>query len=110
MTNIAEGFDNESRAEFGRFLTIARRSVVEVQSLLYTALDDGLIDEPTFRHHYNMAGRTKSIIHNLRRSLNMNTKRIAESPATYATIDTPDTIDTIDTPDTTDTNDTHDTT
>jgi len=33
MTNIAEGFDNESTAEFARFLGMARRSAVEVQSL-----------------------------------------------------------------------------
>jgi four helix bundle protein len=39
MTNIAEGFDCESKAEFARFLGIARRSAVEVQSLLYTAFD-----------------------------------------------------------------------
>ena len=39
MTNIAEGFDCESKKEFARFLGIARRSAVEVQSLLYTALD-----------------------------------------------------------------------
>ena len=30
MTNIAEGFDCESTAEFARFLGIARRSAVEV--------------------------------------------------------------------------------
>ncbi len=39
MSNIAEGFDCESKAELGRFLGIARRSAVEVQSLLYVALD-----------------------------------------------------------------------
>lgn len=33
MTNIAEGFDCESTAEFARFLGFARRSAVEVQSL-----------------------------------------------------------------------------
>ncbi len=33
MTNITEGFDCESNVEFARFLVIARRSVVEVQSL-----------------------------------------------------------------------------
>jgi four helix bundle protein len=36
MTNIAEGFDCESKAEFTRFLGFARRSAFEVQSLLYT--------------------------------------------------------------------------
>ncbi len=35
MTNIAEGFDCESKREFSRFLGIARRSAVEVQSLLF---------------------------------------------------------------------------
>jgi four helix bundle protein len=39
MTNIAEGFDCESTPEFARFLGIARRSAVEVQSSLYAALD-----------------------------------------------------------------------
>lgn len=34
MANIAEGFDCESHIEFARFLGIARRSAVEVQSLL----------------------------------------------------------------------------
>ena len=38
MANIAEGFDCESKVEFARFLGIARRSAVEVQSLLYAAL------------------------------------------------------------------------
>ncbi len=45
MTNIAEGFDCESQIEFTRFLGIARRSAVEVQSLLYASLDVGYIDE-----------------------------------------------------------------
>jgi four helix bundle protein len=39
MANVAEGFDCESNIEFARFLGIARRSAVEVQSLLYAALD-----------------------------------------------------------------------
>jgi four helix bundle protein len=75
MTNIAEGFDCESRVEFGRFLTIARRSTVEVQSLLYTALDNGYIDQTKLDTHYNQAGRTKSIIQSLKRSLNVPGKR-----------------------------------
>ena len=44
MTKVAEGFDCESKAEFARFLCIARRSAVEVQSLLYASLDIGYID------------------------------------------------------------------
>jgi four helix bundle protein len=43
MANVAEGFDCESHIEFARFLGFARRSSVEVQSLLYVALDTGYI-------------------------------------------------------------------
>ena len=62
MTNIAEGFDCSSHAEFARFLGIARRSAVEVQSLLYTALDLGYITEDAFKAHYAQADKTKALI------------------------------------------------
>ena len=45
VTNIAERFDCESKAEFARFLGFARRSAVEVQSLRYTAFDVEYITE-----------------------------------------------------------------
>lgn len=69
MTNIAEGFDNESKAEFARFLGIARRSAVEVQSLLYTALDADYIDQKTFDNLYEQARKTKALIGGFRASL-----------------------------------------
>ena len=69
MTNIAEGFDCESRTEFSRYLGISRRSAVEVQSLLYAALDVGYIHEETFRQEYTQAGRTKALIGGLKKSL-----------------------------------------
>lgn len=59
MTNIAEGFDCESSAEFARFLGIARRSAVEVQSLLYAALDVDHIKEDVFKLHYEQAKSAK---------------------------------------------------
>ncbi len=71
MANIAEGFDCESNAEFARFLGIARRSAVEVQSLLYTALDSGYITEAEFHCHYDQAAKSKALIggfiHSLKR-------------------------------------------
>ena len=71
MTNVAEGFDCESRAEFARFLGYARRSIVEVQSLLYTAKDVGYIDEATFDHLYHQCTEAKrlvgALLHSLRR-------------------------------------------
>jgi four helix bundle protein len=69
MTNIAEGFDCESKAEFGRFLGIARRSAVEVQSLLYVALDAGYINDTVFNKEYEQARKTKALIGGFRRSL-----------------------------------------
>ena len=62
MTNIAEGFDCESKNEFARFLGIARRSAVEVQSLLYAALDVGHITEKEFQAIYAQADKTKALI------------------------------------------------
>jgi len=73
MTNIAEGFDCESKAEFARFLGFARRSAVEVQSLLYTALDAGHITEDVFQIHYEQARKTKALIGALKHSLTKRT-------------------------------------
>jgi len=69
MTNIAEGFDCDSHAEFIRFLGYARRSVAEVQSLLYTALDIGYIDQATFEHLSKQCTTTKALVGGLLASL-----------------------------------------
>lgn len=69
MTKIAEGFDCESKVEFARFLGIARRSAVEVQSLLYAALDIGYINEDVFKAEYQQAEKTKALIGGLKTSL-----------------------------------------
>jgi four helix bundle protein len=44
MSNIAEGFERGSLAEFHQYLMIARASCAEVRSLLYVALDCNYID------------------------------------------------------------------
>ena len=69
MTNIAEGFDCESKMEFARFLGFARRSAVEVQSLLYAALDTNYINQTEFDAHYEQARKTKALIGGFKRSL-----------------------------------------
>jgi len=69
MTNIAERFDCESKAEFARFLGIARRSAVEVQSLLYTAFDIEYINQTQLKEHYEQARKTKALIGGFKNSL-----------------------------------------
>ena len=69
MTNIAEGFDDDSKAEFARFLGYSRRSAVEVQSLLYAALDIGYIDQVKFDELYQQAEKTKALVGGFRHSL-----------------------------------------
>ena len=73
MTNIAEGFDCESKAEFARFLGFAGRSAVKVQSLLYTAYDVGYLTETQLKEHYEQARITKALIGGLKRSLTHHT-------------------------------------
>jgi four helix bundle protein len=69
VANIAEGFDCESKAEFARFLGFARRSAVEVQSLLYTAFDIEYITETQLREYYEQARKTKALIGGFKKSL-----------------------------------------
>jgi four helix bundle protein len=80
MTNIAEGFDNESTAEFARFLGMARRSAVEVQSLLYVALDQKYITKEIFDACYEQAAKAKGIIGGLKRSLWKNPHTPSRTP------------------------------
>ena len=81
MTNIAEGFDNESTAEFARFLGMARRSAVEVQSLLYAAVGASYIKNESFKTHYDQARKVQAIIGGLKKSIQKNPRR-ANRPAT----------------------------
>ena len=73
MTNIAEGFDDDSKAEFARFLGYSRRSAVEVQSLLYAALDAEYIDQTKFNDLYEQAKKTKALVGAFRHSLKRRT-------------------------------------
>ena len=48
LSNISEGFERETDADFGHFLSIARGSAAEVKAQLYIALDRHYIDESSF--------------------------------------------------------------
>lgn len=69
MSNIAEGFDRASRAEFHRFLVIAKGSCAEVRAQLYVALDVGLMTEKQFEEARSLAEETSRIIAGLRKSV-----------------------------------------
>jgi four helix bundle protein len=62
MSNIAEGFAKKSDRDFAHFLDIARGSALEVQSLLYVALDVGYIEEGEFKRLYELSEATASFI------------------------------------------------
>ena len=65
MHNIAEGFDAGTRAEFIRFLKIARRSASEVQSELYLALDQKYITPEQVKSTYDLATEAKRLINGM---------------------------------------------
>lgn len=69
MANIAEGFDCDSKAEFSRFLSYARRSAVEVQSLSYVAFEIGYISKNEFDEVYEKARIAKSMVAALKSSI-----------------------------------------
>jgi four helix bundle protein len=78
MNNIAEGFDSQSNAEFKRFLSYARRSVSEVQSCGYVALDRKFITQEDFRFLYDQSEVTRKIIDGLLRYLRANRSQRAQ--------------------------------
>ena len=62
MANIVEGFDSGSDRELVRFLKIAYRSGSELQSHLYSALDQRHLNQATFDSLYAQARETKALI------------------------------------------------
>jgi four helix bundle protein len=69
MSNVAEGFDRGSRAEFHQFLVIAKASCAEVRSQLYVALDIGHINEADFNRLRDLTEEVSKIIGGLRAAI-----------------------------------------
>jgi four helix bundle protein len=62
MSNVAEGFSRNSDKDFAHFLDIAKGSVLEVQSLLYVALDINYIGKEEFERLYELADKAASFM------------------------------------------------
>ena len=69
MSNIAEGYERGTRAEFHHMLSIAKGSNAEVRSLLYVAVDAGYVSQPTFQELMRSASEVGRLVGGLRASV-----------------------------------------
>ena len=69
MSNLAEGFERGSSAEFHKFIVIAKASCAELRSQLYVALDIEYISRKSFDQLSNIALEVSRIIGGLKASV-----------------------------------------
>jgi four helix bundle protein len=69
MSNIAEGFERNRRAEFHQFLSMAKASCGEVRSQLYVARDIGYLNDESFDRLFEQSNEVSQIIGGLRASV-----------------------------------------
>ena len=62
MSNIAEGFERGTQAEFLNYLYIAKGSAGEVRAQLYVALDVGYLNIETFKYLSGLAVECSRLI------------------------------------------------
>ncbi len=69
MSNVAEGFERGSSAEFHQYLVIAKASCAELRAQLYLALDVGYIDQKIFNETMKLAEEVARLVGGLRASV-----------------------------------------
>jgi four helix bundle protein len=69
MVSIAAGPNCATRHAFAECIQDARQSLVEVQSLLYIALDLGTISTDAFRTQYEQAAKVAAAVNDLEQSV-----------------------------------------
>ncbi len=85
MSNLAEGFESNSRAEFNRYLGMARGSCAEVRSQLYEAKDAELLDPNSQERLMELAQSTAKLVS----SLKISVERKLSPKSRKAPVDTP---------------------
>lgn len=65
MSNIAEGFERGSNAEFIQFLSIAKGSCGEVRAQLTIACDQKYIDNASYKNLYKLCSQISGMLSNL---------------------------------------------
>lgn len=85
MSNIAEGFESRTQAQFIDFLGTAKASAGEVRSQLYIARDQGYLGEEEFESLFDLADKASRQLHRLIRHLDQNggAGHVRELPAKY---------------------------
>ncbi len=90
MSNIAEGFNAGSDAEFIRFLGFARRSNSEVQSQCYISLDLNYISKERFQSVYDKANLIERQINSLISYLAQSKNKSIKEPSSIYTVNLPE--------------------
>ena len=83
MSNIAEGFERGTQAEFKRYLGIAKGPNGEVRSLLHVASDLLLINESTKCELIDLNEKTGRLISGLQRSIDLRARTLREDDEQY---------------------------
>ena len=91
MSNIAEGFESQTQAQFVRYLGIAKGSSAEVHSQLYVALDQAYISIDEFQKASDLSNKALRQIVRFIAYLESNAKagQIRDEQAEYR-VDEPD--------------------
>ena len=85
MSNIAEGFESDSQAQFIKFLGYAKASAGEVRAQLYVALDVGYLEESQFEELFDLAEKCSRQISKFMSYLRTHTdhRRVSEEAIAY---------------------------
>ncbi len=85
LSNIAEGFESRTQAQFIEYLGRAKAAAGELRAQLYVALDAGYLDRPQFAALFDLAEKCSRRLSRFMAYLESqpNTRRIREDGVEY---------------------------